>query len=209
MRTWFKILGWIAAVVGAVLAVLYVFFFDVWTVPIDDPMLSASIEPTLSAGDLVVVTRRTEVSRGDLLRCPDPQAPGRFIIGRAIGKFGDQLDISAEFVAIDSRRTPSPRGCPSMVIHDPQSAEDQTLACSVEEFSEMTYQALRSVDHPEPPTRATVEPGKWYLVSDDRHVHVDSRDFGQIVTSGCQHIVFRIVGATGFGDRSRRLTIIW
>ncbi len=211
MRTWFKITFWVLGVVGAIVLVLYVGFFDVWTVPVDDPMLAASIEPTLSAGDVIVVTRRTEVSRGDLLRCADPQAPGRFIVARAIGRFGDKLDVSAEVVAVDGKRNPSPRACepPKMLIHDPQSNEDEDLACSIEEYGSATFGALRSVTNPEPPTKATIEAGRWYLLSDDRHVHVDSRDFGTIDPTTCQHIVFRLVGPAGFGDTNKRLTVIW
>jgi signal peptidase I len=211
VRTWFKFIGWIVAVVGAVLLVLYLGFFDVWTVPTDDPMLAASIEPTLSAGDIIVLTRRTSVTRANLLRCADPQAPGRFVIARAIATFGDRIDIGGEVVSIDSHRTPSPRGCdpPEMLIHDPQSNEDVTLGCSVEEDGEMNYRALRSVDHPEPPTKAAIEAGKWFLVSDDRHVHLDSRDFGQIDPATCKHIIFRVVSAAGLGDSKKRLSIIW
>lgn len=211
MRTWLKIVAWIAGVAGVIALVLYYGFFDVWTVPTDDPLLAASIEPTLSAGDVVLVTRRTEVSRGNLLRCADPQAPGRFVIARAIARFGDEIEIGGESVAIDNRRTPSPRACdvPSEVIHDPQSGDDVTLGCSVEEYGEMTYNALRSPDHPEAPTVAKVEPDRWFLVSDDRHVHLDSRDFGQIDPRTCQHIVFRLVSAKGFWDAKKRLNIIW
>src|SRR5271170_1511897 len=126
MRTWFRILGWVLGVVGAVLLVLYLGFFDVWTVPIDDPMLSASIEPTLSAGDVIVFTRRTDVARGNLLRCADPQAPGRYVVARAIGRCGDVIDVAGEVASIDGKRTPSPRACdpPFVMIHDPQSSED-------------------------------------------------------------------------------------
>jgi signal peptidase I len=49
----------------------------------------------------------------------------------------------------------------------------------------------------------------WYLLSDDRHVHVDSRDFGALDVTACQHIVFRLVGAGGFGDDKKRLSVIW
>jgi signal peptidase I len=211
MRTWFKILGWAFGVPGAILLVLYIGFFDVWRVPVDDPMLAASIEPTLSAGDLVVVTRRTEVSRGNLLRCADPQAPGRFVVARAIGRSGDKVDVAAEVVAIDGKRMPSPRACEpaQTLIHDPQSNTDEALACSVEDYGDVTFGALRSVDHPEAPTKATVEPGTWFLLSDDRHVHVDSRDFGAIDPASCQHIVFRVVSAAGYSDANKRLTIIW
>jgi signal peptidase I len=211
MRTWIRIVAWLAGVVGAALLVLYLFFFDVWTVPKDDPLLTASIEPTLSAGDVVVLMRHASVSRGNLLRCADPQAVSRYIIARAIGGFGDRLELRDEVVSIDGRRTPSPRRCdpPDTVVFDPQTKEDVSLTCSVEEFGEMTYSALRAPDRPEPPTRALVEPSRWFLVSDNRHVHLDSRDFGQMDPATCEHIVFRLVGAAGFGDSKRRLSIIW
>jgi signal peptidase I len=211
MRTWFKAIGWVVGVVGAVLLALYIVFFDVWTISTDDPTLAAAIEPTLSAGEIVVLSRRTEVGRGNLLRCADPQAPGRFVIARAMARVGEHVDIANETVAIDGHRNPSPRACdaPRMLIHNVQSGEDETLACSVEDYGEMTYTALRSLEHPEPPTSVVVDPGRWYLVSDDRHVHLDSRDFGQIDPNTCQHILFRLVGAAGIGDRARRLSIIW
>jgi signal peptidase I len=211
MRTWLRIVAWLAGVCGVALLVLYLFFFDVWTVPKDDPLLTASIEPTLSAGEVVVVTRRTSVNRGNLLRCADPQAAGRFIVARAIGHSGDKVELRDEVVSIDSRRTPSPRGCdpPTMVLFDPQINEEIPLTCSVEEYGEMAYSALRAPDHPEPPTRALVEPGRWFVVSDNRHIHLDSRDFGQMDPATCQHIVFRLVGAAGFGDSKKRLSIIW
>lgn len=211
MRTWLKIVAWIVGVLGVVALVLYLGFFDVWTVPTDDPMLAASIEPTLGAGDVVVVTRRTEVTRGNLLRCADPQAPGRYVIARAIARFGDEIEINDESVGIDRKRNPSPRACdvPTQTVRDPQSGDDVTLACSVEEYGEMTYEALRSMDHPEAPTVVKVQPDRWFLVSDDRHVHVDSRDYGQIEPRTCQHIVFRVVSAKGFWDSKRRLNVIW
>jgi signal peptidase I len=211
MRTWLRILAWVGGIVGVVLLVLYIFVFDVWTVPSDDPLLSASIEPTLSAGDVVLLSRHTDVARGNLLRCADPQAPGRFIIARAIGKYGDNLTITDEVVAIDGHRNPSPRACdpPNMTLHDPNSNEDVELTCAVEEYGEMAFNALRTRDHPEPPSKAEVEAGHWYLVSDDRHIHLDSRDFGQIDPNTCQHIDFRLVSKAGFWDAKKRLTIIW
>jgi signal peptidase I len=211
MRTWLRIVAWIVGVLGIIALVLYLGFFDVWTVPTDDPLLSASIEPTLSAGDVVVVTRRTEVSRGNLLRCADPQAPGRFVIARAIASYGDEIEINRESISVDNRRNPSPRACdvPTVVVQDPQSREDVPLDCSIEDYGEKTFGALRSQDHPEAATVEKVQQDRWYLVSDDRHVHLDSRDFGEIDPKTCQHVVFRLVGAGGFWDSKKRLNIIW
>src|SRR5580658_6282937 len=101
MRGWFKFIFWVVGILGVVLLVLYAFFFDVWTIPTDDPTLAAAIEPTVSAGDVVVVTRHTSVSRGNLLRCADPQSPGRFVVARAMARFGERIDIGNEVVAID------------------------------------------------------------------------------------------------------------
>jgi signal peptidase I len=211
MRTWLKLVAWVSGILGAVALVLYIFVFDVWTIPIDDAMESASIEPTLSAGDVVLVSRHTSVDRGNLLRCPDPQAPGRFVIARAIAPGGDHIEIVDEFVTIDQKRMPSPRACnpPKVVVRDPQNDEDVELACSVEDYGDREFEALRASTHAEPPTRIEVEPGRWFLVSDDRHVHVDSRDFGQIDVSTCLHIVFRIEGRAGMGDEKKRLNVIW
>jgi signal peptidase I len=205
-------MAWLVGVLGVALLVLYAFFFDVWTVPSDDPLLSASIEPTLSPGDVVVVTRHGTVDRGNLVRCADPQAAGRYVVARAMGKFGDKLEILGEVVLIDGKHTPSGHACdpPRTGVFNPQTSEEVPLVCSVEEYGEVTYSALRSEDRPEPPTRpVTVEASRWFLVSDDRHVHLDSRDFGQVDPATCQHIVYRLVGAAGFGDTKKRLSIIW
>lgn len=210
MRTWFRLLTWVFGIIGAILLAFYVLVFDVWTIPSDDPMESASIEPTLEPGDVVVLTRRPSVARGNLLRCPDPQAPGRTVIARAMGTFGDTVEIRNDNVFLDGRRNPSPHACdsPVQLVHDPQSGDDLNLRCITEDFGERGFEALVA-DQPERPTKTAVEPGKWFLVSDDRHVHVDSRDFGQIDITACQHVVFRIVGSSGLGDVKHRFSIIW
>jgi signal peptidase I len=211
MRTWLKIIAIVMAVLGAVVLVLHVLFFDVWRVPADDPLLTASVAPTLGAGDLVVITRHTWVGRGELLRCTDPDVAGRFVIARAIGRPGEHVELVDEVVSIDGTRTPSPRACdvPAVRVYDPRINDDEVLSCSMEDYGDRAFGVLREQEHPERVTKVTVEPSHWFLVSDDRHVHLDSRDFGQIDPSTCRHVVFRIVSAAGFGDSERRLSIIW
>jgi hypothetical protein len=112
-------------------------------------------------------------------------------------------------VSVDGYRNPSPRSCDSVTLHDPRTGDDVDLLCRVQEFSEMSFSVLEAAKDREPPATATVDLSRWYLVSDDRHVHLDSRDFGQVDAASCQHVVFRLVSAAGFGDAKKRLTVIW
>jgi signal peptidase I len=214
MRFLFKLAFWTIAVVGAFLGLLYAVLFDVWVVPADDPMLSASIEPNLSAGDVVVLSRAGSIGYGNLLRCSDPQAPGRYVVARAIGHSGDKVAIEDERVLVDGKRNPSPHSCDvvTRTLRDPSINDDVDLVCNVEDYGGVEFDALRSpasVESAATTTNATVELGRWFLVSDDRHIHVDSRDYGSVDPAACKHIIFRIVGAAGFGDGKSRFSIIW
>ncbi len=209
MGTWVRLVAWAVAVIGAIGLALNLLFFEVWRLPTDDPLAAVSVEPTLSAGDLVLVTRRGSVARGDLLRCVDPQAPGRFVVARAVAHNGDHIEIRDELVNIDGKRDPSARACDPMTLRDPRSGEDVDLVCSVEDFGDLEFSVLRARQLPEPPSKATAEASRWFLVSDDRHAHLDSRDFGQVDPATCQQVVFRLASAAGFGDSRKRLTIVW
>jgi signal peptidase I len=210
MGTVLKLTFWLLAVLGVILGVLYAFFLDVWVLPTDDPMLSASVEPNVSAGDVLVLGREGTVGYGNLLRCADPQAPGRFVVARAIAHAGEKIVIENEIVLVDGKRTPSPRACDAIqhTLRDPTTGEDVDLTCSVEDYG-IEFDALHLSAHPLPATSATVEPGRWFLVSDDRHIHVDSRDYGAVDAQTCEHILFRVVGAGGLRDAKSRFTIIW
>jgi signal peptidase I len=211
MRGWLKLLFWAVAIGGGVFLVLYETLFDVWRIPVDDPVLSASIEPTLTAGDLIVLSRHGTPGRSELLRCPDPEAPGRYVIARAIARSGENLALDGEIATVDEHRTPSPHACesPTKTMFDPSRNEDIDLTCSIEDYAGTEFTVLRSAAHPVPPMHVTVQPGLWFLLSDNRHLHLDSRDYGQLDTSNCKHIVFRIVGVRGISDSRSRLSIIW
>jgi signal peptidase I len=205
-----KISLWVVGIFAAICLILYLTVFDVWRVPADEPMMSASVEPALTAGDLVLVARHSSPDRGNLVRCPDPQAPGRFVVGRVLGLPGEKVTIVGELVNLDGKRTPSPRACPSVTLTHPASGAEETLTCAEEEISQMTFRSLRAHKRPEPPTAAvTVDPKRVFLVSDNRHMHVDSRDYGQVDIATCQHVVFRLWSAIGFGDAEHRFSIIW
>jgi signal peptidase I len=214
MRTLLKVVFWFVVVAGFIGVVLYETLFDVWVVPADDPMMSASIAPTLAPGDVLVLSREGAIGYGNLLRCADPQASGRYVVARALGHSGDKVGIQDETVNVDGKRTPSPHSCDVIqrTLHDPSTNDDVDLVCTVEDVHSTEFEALRAASpasFPSRPTAVTVEPGRWFLVSDDRHIHVDSRDYGSVDPHSCKHIVFRIMGASGLGDSQSRFSIIW
>ena len=48
-----------------------------------------------------------------------------------------------------------------------------------------------------------------FLVSDDRHLPFDSRNYGTLEREACKEtVMFRVVGQGGFGDVERRFTFI-
>ena len=211
MRSFLKLVVWLTVIAGFVLGVLYATLFDVCVVPVDDPMLSASLQPNLGPGDVVVLSRVGSIGYGNMLRCADPQAPGRYVFARAIGHSGDRVAIENEVVMVDGRHTPSPHACDVIqrTVRDPSTGDDVELVCAVEDFGEVEFDTLHAAAHPVPPTTKTVESGRWYLVSDDRHVHVDSRDYGAVDPKTCNHVIFRIVGGAGFRDSKARFSIVW
>jgi signal peptidase I len=211
MGTLFRLFLWALAVLAVICGALYLFVFDVWRVPSDDPQLTASILPTLAPGDVMLVMRKPGIGRGELVRCGDPQAPGRFVVARAMGEGGDHVAIEGESVSIDGHHAPTARACEQgrVDVLDPNTNQDEVLTCTVEDYGEMPHPTLRGTERIEPPTRITVEKGRWFLVSDDRHFHLDSRDYGQLDEAACQHVVFRLVGAGGLFDATRRLTVVW
>ncbi len=211
MRTYIRFLAWVTGILGGLGLFLYFAMFDVWTVPGDDPQFALSIQPTMKSGDTVLVYRHSSPGWGNLVRCPDPDAPGRWVVGRIVGVSNDHVQVTHETVSVNSRQQNTVGACnpQKIMVTDPATKEDVELTCSRREFAEMETATLRGASGFESDLSVTVEPGKVYLLSDDMHFHQDSREFGQVNPKDCQHIVYRLSGADGFGDSERRLNILW
>jgi len=209
MRGFLKFLAWATGIIVVVIVVLNLTVFDSWVIPNDDPNETVSILPTLRPGARVLVLRSGAVSTGNLVRCMDPDAPGRYVIGRVVGKGGDSIE-AGETVLTNGKRNPAPHACEDakMFVRHPTTQEDVKLDCGVEDTAGNEHKVLRDMQHPEPNVKTVVEAGKIYLISDDRHLHLDSRDFGQVDPATCQHIVYRLWGESWF-DSSQRFTFLW
>jgi signal peptidase I len=211
MSGFYRFLLWSSILLGALGAFLYFAFFDVWRLPADDPQFAVSVEPTLSSGDIVLLARHGTPSTGNLVRCTDPDEPRRWVVGRWVASAGDKVVFDNENLLVNGAHFASPRGCgrPMPVLVNPASGAEEKLPCRQVEFAGITHEILTATEHAEGLRALTVDPNKVVLVSDNRHMHQDSRDFGSIDPASCEHIVFRLWGAGGYMDASRRFTIIW
>lgn len=197
-----------AGIASAIALLLYLFLFDTYVVPTDDAVLVASVAPTLSGDDRLLVQRGSSPRYGQLARCASPEYPGKFVIGRIFGVVNDTVEIKQERVTVSGQFVVSRRGCKPQTLVHPITGEERQLVCSLEENGAWTYEVLTDPEHPEGDRVAKVEADKAFLVSDNRHIHYDSRDFGPVDLATCEHVVFRLWG-TSFGDSSRRFNILW
>jgi signal peptidase I len=200
--------GWFTAIVAAITLLLYLFVFDTWEVPGTDPLFVASVQPTLHPEDRILTSRHSTPHFGELARCLVPDGRGTFTVGRVFGVEGETVEVLNERVSVDGKAPASRFQCGTVSVVHPVSQSPLTLSCSVEDNGAFTYSVLLHPEYREGHTIAKVEPGKVFLVSDDRHIHYDSRDFGQVDASTCQHVVFRLWGER-FTDSSRRFNILW
>lgn len=201
-------LVWLTAIASAIGLLLYLFVFDTWEIPGNDPLFVASVEPMLKPQDRVLTSRNSTAKFGELARCLVPDGRGTYAIGRVFGIEGETVEVLNERVAVNGKGPASRFACGRVDIVHPVSLELVGLTCTVEDNGAFTYSVLTHPEFREGHTVAKIEPGKAFLVSDDRHIHQDSRDFGQVDASTCQHIVFRLWGER-FTDSSRRFNILW
>jgi signal peptidase I len=199
---------------GGIIAGLRATCMSFWTVPSDDPVYSASIVPTLEQGDLVVLWRLGSPAFADLVRCTDPEIPGRFVIGRILGEQGDRVNGIWHTVFVNRKVISAAHGCPTTrySVPHPISGDPVDLVCESEEAGGNDYTRLRYDLTPAttPETFDSVVPnGYVFLLSDNRAFHFDSRQYGPLPKTNCpERIVFRLWSARGWSDSERRLSII-
>jgi signal peptidase I len=210
MRTVFRALLWIAGTIAVLIGLARAVAIRWWQVPSDDVYLSTSIAPTLEGGDLIILWRLTEPTVGDLVMCPEPKHPERVVIGRIAAEGGDTIRVEGTRVTVQGKTLPVESNCleDTFVASDPETGSSHELRCQLEVMGGRTHpRGSASGPNPPPPVETTVPEGMVYLVSDNRQFPYDSRDYGPVDRELCtETVVFRIVGARGFGDSATRFS---
>jgi len=208
VRGFVRAVLWIAGILGAVGLLLWLFVVDGWKVPPGpDNLFGASIRPTLMIEDMVLVHRGRRPKVGELARCLSP-ITNAFVVGRVFGRGGDRVEVDDRGVATNGQMLTARHGCGQVIVPHPVTETLVTMICSVAETGAWSFEYLTQPEASTGRHTAVVEPGKLYLVSDNRTMHEDSRDFGQVDEATCEHLVFRLWGEH-YTDASRRFTILW
>lgn len=205
----FRFLFWCALIVGIVVGVLRATVIRWWRVPTNDPYLTASLSPSIRAGDLILLWRGTKPGFGDLVLCPEPRRPERVVIGRIVGEGRDDVQIDGADITVNRRRQVVEGNCAqnTFIEHDPGTGIQIEQQCQIEDLGggtsfrgEIPTSAIRPSD-----VKTTVPVGSVWLVSDNRLFPYDSREFGPVPRDTCTEMVFfRLVGAGGFMDADTR-----
>ena len=210
MRKFIRGVLWIAGFLAVVGLVARVLFVTVWVIP-DEPLFAASVEPSLSGGDVVLVLTRGSPGFGQLVRCTDPEDPARFVVGRIAGLSSDTVEVDGD-VIVNGKGYPSQQMClenPVVITH-PRTGGDTKLTCSQVQMGGGWH--MRGVaQNPGISNRTPTLVGadQVFIVSDDRTFHDDSRDFGTLPAASChQQIFFRLWGKGGWSDDKRRMSYI-
>jgi signal peptidase I len=211
MRGLLRFLLWTALVLGALVGLLRATTLRWWTVPEGDAFLTASVAPTLKPGDVVLLWRLTSPGFGDLVLCPEPNAPERIVIGRLVGEAGDDLEISGGKVKLGRKQASDEMSCGEFTVEDPNTGVEVTQRCDVEVLNTHRHFRGNTSGHkvvPEP-VKVSVPEGTVFLLSDNRLFPYDSRDFGPVPRETCKEFIFfRLVGKGGYLDQGTRLTVI-
>jgi len=208
-----RVVFWLAVASGIVIGALRLVAIRWWQVPTDDPILEASLAPTLRGGDWVLLWRATEPHFGSLVVCPDPDNAGRFVVGRILGEGNDKVTVNGLRVQVNDHEPRTETMCSegTFTIKDPQSGTEVEERCDLEAVGGVVHMRGGSASGAQIPVTSTqtVAVGNIFLVSDNRGFPYDSRIYGSIAKNLCKESVFfRLVGIRGYMDVESRFTYI-
>lgn len=206
---------WLVLIFGAVGGLLRYFYIDFHVVPDEpaDPRAWAN-SPNLEPGDQVLVWRGGDPHVGDMVRCPDPTDPTRWLVARVIGTGGDKIEYVDGQLRINGFRvtTTACQRNPRKVLDG--AGADQDMTCFGEELGGSKHDVQVVPNGLIANAEWKVEAGKLFLLSDNRsqpYAH-DSREpeVSQRPVEECkQRLVVRLMSKAGWGDSERRMTFLF
>jgi len=212
MRGFARFLLWTVLIVAALIGALRATAIRWIRLPTDDPVFEASVQPTLAGGDLIVTFRLGNPTFADLVLCPEPDYPDRYIIGRILGMPNETVHFRNGDLEIQGRRFRSERNCDRVTYPHPDNpALEVSQNCDMVDSGGHLHPVGGLAGHTVAPSdREYIVPETGYfLVSDNRLFPYDSREYGSVPYESCkERVIFRLVGRKGWKDSSRRFDYI-
>lgn len=213
MRTILRFILWTAIIAALIVGGLRAVAIRWWRVPVNDPWLEASLEPSLRGGDLVILWRLTPPKFGNLVICPEPKAPERVVLGRILGEAGDRVEVNGSAITVNGHLYPTERACSerTVTVKHPTKGELVEQSCDMEDVGGALHPRASTAGQAlvPPAFTANVPEGRVFLISDNRLFPYDSRDYGPVERSTCKEaVLYRLFGQDGFFDVGRRFTYI-
>jgi signal peptidase I len=208
-----RFLFWTTLIVAAIVGGLRLTALRWWQIPTDDPLLEASVTPTVAGGDWVLLWRASPPTFGSLVLCPDPQEAGRVIIGRILGESGDTVTIDGARISVNGVDIRTERRCTDSTFRllDPSTGQAVIQHCDMEAAGARVHMrgTLENLDRRPAGITRQVPEGHIFLASDNRGYPFDSRHYGAVERRTCKEwIFFRLVSKNGFPDEKQRFTYI-
>lgn len=189
-----KFLAWVAGIIIVAGAVLRIFFVDTATIAHD------GMAPTVSAGDRVAIWRSSEFSIGDVVVCQHPGEPGRYVLGRVMGKPGMRVETVRGQLLIAGSKPDQDLGELKRWL-DLSTGRVREMRVGIEELAADDHSFM--IDpHDTFTIRAVNVTHGLYLLGDNRSYRAeDSRSYGEVDAATCRGKVFMIlVPAEDRGD---------
>jgi signal peptidase I len=204
---------WTVLILGVIIGLLRFTIMREWRVPTNDPVLEASIMPTLRGGDLVLLFHLNEPVFGDLVLCPEPEAPGRVVVGRIIGEAGDRVVLKDGDPTVNGKRFRFERVCnpKEFTTPHPDDGSEILQGCMMEDLANNVHMTGTMGGHlpPRDYREVLVPPGHVFLISDNRLFPYDSRDYGPVERATCkERPMFRLVSRKGWMDSDARFMFL-
>ena len=179
-----KFLAVVVVLVAIAAGILKLFFVDIVVVGHN------AMAPTMIAGDRLLVWRSGgDYRMGDTLLCPHPSQPGRYVLGRVMGRPGATLEIARGQLRINGQ-APDQDSQATMAFRDHVTGHTSRMRYAVEDVLGTTHGIFEREGRPLHMRPHRVR-GGVFLLSDNRtFVGEDSRSFGEVVPSTCIGRVF-------------------
>jgi signal peptidase I len=179
-----KFLGVVLAIALIAGGVLYGFFVKIVEVGHN------AMAPTMILGDRVLVWKTTELELGDIALCAHPQEPGRYVMGRVVGRTGQTITFERGQLQINGE-TPDSQTLQDLEFDDAETGRRQRMRLGRENILDRTHWTFRrTTSEPRMRRPHRVGPG-LFLLSDNRtHLGEDSRAYGEVTPSTCVGRVF-------------------